>query len=59
MLGESRDGGFPVGSLVLTKVCWIFQLSLAFALLAYPTLESASSDLGEIPIKMDILKWES
>lgn len=59
MLGESRDGGFAVGSLVLTKVCWIFQLSLAFGLLAYPTLESASSDLGEIPIKMDILKWES
>lgn len=59
MLGESRDGGFAVGSKVLTQVCGVFLLSLAFGPLAYPTLECASSDLGEILIKMDIFKRES
>lgn len=58
MLGESRDAGFALGSLVLKNASGIFQLSFAFGLLAYPTLESASSDFGEIPIKMDVLKWE-
>jgi hypothetical protein len=58
MLGESRDGGFVVVSIVLTKVCGIFQLLLAFGPLAYLILECLS-DFGEIPIKMNILKRES